>query len=63
MIRVMGTRREPVTYTRDLERVCRRLRVILDARQRRHVADLRFYQLLTENDREQASRKNSGPRR
>jgi hypothetical protein len=59
----MDVRRAPMAHSRDLERVRRRLRVLLDAGQRRHVADLRFYQLLTDNDRQRAIRKPLGPQR
>ena len=59
----MNTRHEPPPASRDLERVRRRLRAVLDAGQRRHVADVRFYQLLSDADRERAGRKNPGPRR
>ena len=53
----MAIRREPMAASRDLERVRRRLRTVLDAGQRRHVADVRFYQLLSDADRERAGRK------
>ena len=58
----MAIRREPLA-SRDLERVRRRLRTVLDAGQRRHVADVRFYQLLSDADRERVSRKAPAPRR
>jgi hypothetical protein len=59
----VATRREPLAASRDLERVRRRLRTVLDVGQRRHVADVRFYQLLSEADRHRAGRKNPGARR
>lgn len=53
----MTVRPEPPPASRDLERVRRRLRAVLDAGLRRHVADVRFYQLLSDADRERAGRK------
>jgi hypothetical protein len=57
----MAIRREPLA-SRDLERVRRRLRTVLDAGQRRHVADVRFYQLLSDADRERAGRRTTPKR-
>jgi len=42
------------TRTRVLARLQRRLRTVLDAGRRRHMADVRFYQLLTDADRRDA---------
>lgn len=58
----MAIRREPPAASRDLERVRRRLRTVLDAGQRRHVADVRFYQLLSDADRERGPRKQRNSR-
>ena len=63
MLRDMDTRRDGFAHSRDLVRVRRRLRPLLDAGLRRHVADLRFYQLLSEGDRGRTTRKNSESRR
>jgi hypothetical protein len=59
----MESRHEALPASRDLERVRRRLRAVLDAGRRRHVADVRFYQLLSDADRERAGRKNRAPHR
>ena len=40
-----------MTRARALARLGRRLRTVLDTRRRRHVADARFYQLLTDAER------------
>lgn len=59
----MESRHDVLPHNRDLIRVRRRLRGVLDASRRRHVADLRFYQLLSEGDKERAARKAPGLRR
>jgi hypothetical protein len=59
----MATHPDRLAASRDLARVGRRLRTVLDAGRRRHVADLRFYQLLTEGDRDRPDRKHTVPRR
>jgi len=47
----MAVHSEPWPFRRVLDRVARRLRAVLDAGRRRHVADVRFYQLLSDADR------------
>ena len=53
----MPVRHEPPPHHRDLIRLRRHLRLVLDAARRRHVADLRFYQLLSDADRARAGEK------
>jgi hypothetical protein len=50
MMTPMRRFRERVTRARVLAGLRRRLLAVLDAGQRRHVADLRFYQLLSDGD-------------
>ena len=58
----MTLRRGPLRRGHDLRRVQLRLRALLDVGRRRHVADLRFYQLLSDADQLPAFAKSSrGP--
>jgi hypothetical protein len=48
-----------MTRRRVLARLRQRLRTVLDAGRRRHVADVRFYQLLTDADRRDGAQENT----